>query len=155
MGIFQQRNVPVDQTVQLNSIDVISAHVEILRGESLPDAEFTPSTDLEKRVAYTRVASGVMQGLVLSKPNPIYPETAKRNRVSGTVVIKAVIGSDGRIHQMKLVQVPDPDLAIAAVAAVRQWTYKPYTLNGVPVDVETQITVNFNIGPSSTFTLGR
>jgi protein TonB len=48
---------------------------------------------------------------------------------------------------MKLISTPDPDLAIAALAAVRQWTYKPYLLNGEPTELQTTITVNFNFGP--------
>lgn len=57
----------------------------------------------------------------------------------------ARIGRDGRIHALKVISSPDADLAIASLAAVRQWTYKPYLFNGMPVDVNTLITVNFDI----------
>jgi TonB family protein len=65
--------------------------------------------------------------------------------VSGTVRLGAIIGSDGKIRSLKFASIPDADLGIAAVAAVRHWRYQPYLLNGVPVDVQTEITVNFEI----------
>jgi TonB family protein len=88
-----------------------------------------------------------MAGLKTSGVNPHYPETSRRNHVSGSVILRARIGSDGDIHSLKVISTPDADLAIASLAAVRQWTYKPYLLNGEPVDVDTQITVNFFFGP--------
>jgi TonB family protein len=69
------------------------------------------------------------------------------NHTSGRVILQARIGSDGHVHGLKVISTPDADLAIASLAAVRQWTYKPYLLNGEPVDVNTQITVNFSFGP--------
>lgn len=148
IGMFQQRDVPIDQSITVNSINAISTHIEVLRGESMPDAEFQPSADLEDVTRnFAQVPSGVIAGRILNKIPPIYPERAKANRATGSVVMHATIGTDGHIHALKLISVPDPDLAIAAVSAVRQWTYRPYTLNGVPVGVSTTITVNFNMSP--------
>jgi TonB family protein len=148
IGKFQQRMVSTSETVSVNSVDAISAHIDTLRTQPLSDNELAPSTDLEKEDSNpTKVASGVMAGLILSQAKPIYPERAKANHATGSVLMRARIGKDGHIHTLKLVSVPDPDLAIAAIAAVRQWTYKPYTLNGEPVEVDTTITVNFNIAP--------
>lgn len=59
---------------------------------------------------------------------------------------KAHIGQDGHIHSLKLVKLVDSDLAIAALTAVRNWTYKPYLPNGKAVEVDATITVNFNFG---------
>jgi TonB family protein len=148
VGTFQQRSVVVDQTTVQNSITEISAHLDTLQSIVPDEGNFAPSADLEEvRPDQVSVASGVMAGLKISGVNPFYPEASRRNHVSGSVILRARIGSDGRIHSLKVISTPAADLAIASLAAVRQWTYKPYLLNGEPVDVDTQITVNFAFGP--------
>jgi outer membrane biosynthesis protein TonB len=59
--------------------------------------------------------------------------------------LRAIIGRDGHVHGLRPVSSPGPDLTISAIAAVRQWTYKPYLLNGEPTEVDTTITVNYNL----------
>jgi protein TonB len=59
--------------------------------------------------------------------------------------LRALIGRDGHIYDLRPVTAPDTALAGAALLAVRQWTYKPYLLNGLPTEVDTTITVNFNL----------
>ena len=147
VGKFLERNVAIDQTTSFSSVNAITAHVEGLQTMPLNDDDFVPPTEFEKTSAkVTKVSSGVISGLAISKTPPIYPVHAKEMRVTGSVVMAARIGRDGRIHSLKLMSVPDPDLAIAALTAVRQWVYKPYLLNGEPVDVDTMITVNFAMG---------
>ena len=73
---------------------------------------------------------------------PSYPTLAKSARVQGEVVLSAVIDVNGAIQNLQLVS-GHPMLVPAAIAAVRQWRYKPYLLNGQPVEVETTITVIF------------
>ncbi len=89
-----------------------------------------------------RVSAGVSQGLLLHSVAPAYPPAARQNHVQGRVILKAVIGTDGAVHDLDVIS-GDTDLATAAVAAVKQWRYRPYKLNGNPVEIETQITVNF------------
>jgi TonB family protein len=72
------------------------------------------------------VAPLVMQGRILTKVPPNYPENAKRSHVSGTVLLDALIGRDGRVHRLKIIKSPDPDLTIAASIAVEQWKYTRY-----------------------------
>ncbi|HUQ49306.1 MAG TPA: energy transducer TonB [Terriglobales bacterium] len=96
-------------------------------------------------VTKARVSSGVMQGLAISQPKPVYPPIAKNARISGSVVLQATISKNGNIENLRLVN-GHPMLVPAAMDAVKQWRYKPYLLNGDPVEVETQITVNFSIG---------
>ena len=91
-----------------------------------------------------RVASGVSQGLVVHRVQPLYPPEARRARVQGTVVMQAVIGKDGTIKDLRVVT-GDPMLDDAALDAVRQWQYRPYILNGDPVEVDTQIEVHFTL----------
>ena len=91
-----------------------------------------------------RVSAGVTSGLLVRKVNPVYPPLARQARISGTVVLRAVISKDGSIENLSLVS-GHPMLAPAAIDAVKQWKYKPYLLNGEPVEVETQVQVNFTL----------
>ncbi|HZW79798.1 MAG TPA: TonB family protein [Candidatus Deferrimicrobiaceae bacterium] len=91
-----------------------------------------------------RVSAGVTSGLLIRKVNPSYPPLARQARISGTVVLRAVISKDGSIENLSLVS-GHPMLAPAAIEAVKQWKYKPYLLNGEPVEVDTEIQVNFTL----------
>jgi periplasmic protein TonB len=91
-----------------------------------------------------RVSQGVTAGLVLHKVQPAYPPLARTARVQGSVVLAAVIGKDGAIQNLHVIS-GHPLLTQAALDAVRQWRYKPYILNGEPVEVDTQVTVNFTL----------
>lgn len=92
----------------------------------------------------TRV-SHIDEGLLIRKVEPVYPHIAKIAHLQGTVYLHAVIGRDGSIQQLQAVSGP-PMLLQAALDAVKQWRYRPYILNGEPVEVETQITVVFRLG---------
>jgi periplasmic protein TonB len=91
-----------------------------------------------------RVSAGVTSGLLIRKVNPNYPPLARQARISGTVVLHAVISKDGSIENLSLVS-GHPMLAPAAIDAVKQWKYKPYLLNGEPVEVDTEVQVNFTL----------
>jgi periplasmic protein TonB len=91
-----------------------------------------------------RVSQGVTQGLLIRKIQPNYPPLARQARIQGSVLLQAVISKDGAIENLRLIS-GHPMLAPAALEAVKQWRYKPYILNGEPVEVETQITVNFTL----------
>jgi TonB family protein len=81
---------------------------------------------------------------ILHKVVPVYPEDAKKDRVSGSVVLAATIGKDGAVEQLHVVSGPEA-LQQSAMDAVRQWTYQPYLLNGDPIEVETTITVIYTL----------
>jgi periplasmic protein TonB len=91
-----------------------------------------------------RVSQGVTQGLLVRRVQPMYPPLARQARIQGTVVLQAEISKEGTIQNLRLIS-GHPMLAPAAIEAVKQWRYKPYFLNGEPVEVETQITVNFSL----------
>jgi protein TonB len=91
-----------------------------------------------------RVSQGVTQGLVLHKVQPNYPPLARQARIQGSVVLQAEISKNGDIQNLRLIS-GHPMLGPAAIDAVKQWKYKPYILNGEPVEVETTITVNFTL----------
>ncbi|HTZ82093.1 MAG TPA: energy transducer TonB [Candidatus Acidoferrales bacterium] len=91
-----------------------------------------------------RISQGVTKGLLIHKEEPQYPSIARAARVQGEVVLSAVISTSGQIENLQLIS-GHPMLVPAALAAVRQWRYKPYLLNGQPVEVETTITVIFSL----------
>lgn len=91
-----------------------------------------------------RVSQGVSEGLLLHKVMPQYPPLARQARIQGKVVLQAVISKDGTIQNLQVVS-GHPMLTAAAINAVKQWKYKPYVLNGQPVEVETNITVDFTM----------
>jgi protein TonB len=91
-----------------------------------------------------RMSQGVTKGLLTYRIEPTYPTVAREARIHGEVVLTAIIDKDGNIENLQLVS-GHPMLAPAAINAVKQWRYKPYLLNGQPVEVETTITVNFEL----------
>jgi protein TonB len=91
-----------------------------------------------------RVSQGVSEGNLISQIKPPYPPMAKMARVQGAVVLQAVISKSGNIENLRVVS-GHPMLVQSALDAVRQWRYRPYLLNGEPVEVETQITLNFSL----------
>jgi protein TonB len=91
-----------------------------------------------------RVSQGVSTSLLIKKVAPQYPDDAKQARIQGSVVLQALIDKNGDVADLALVS-GHPMLAPAAIKAVKQWKYKPYLLNGQPVNVETQIVVRFSL----------
>lgn len=91
-----------------------------------------------------RVGGNVQAANLVRKVTPVYPPLAKQARVQGTVRFTAIIGRDGAIQNLQLVS-GHPLLVPAATEAVKQWVYRPTMLNGEPVEVITQIDVNFTL----------
>jgi protein TonB len=91
-----------------------------------------------------RVGGNVIAANLIRKVTPVYPPLAKQARVQGTVKFSAIIGKDGTIQNLQLVS-GHPLLVPSATEAVKQWVYKPTLLNGEPVEVITQIDVNFTL----------
>jgi TonB family protein len=93
-----------------------------------------------------RVSSSVSQGLLLTKVQPQYPQDAKDQHIQGVVVLKVIVDKEGNVSNIQLIS-GHPQLAPAALEAVKQWKYRPYLLNGNPVEVDTQVQVNFTLMP--------
>src|SRR5215472_8174360 len=90
------------------------------------------------------IGGNVQQAKLVRQPKPVYPALAKQARTSGVVHLAAVISSNGTIQDLKLIS-GHPLLVQAAMEAVKQWVYQPTLLNGEPVEVQTQIDVNFTL----------
>ncbi len=106
---------------------------------SVPVLAKTPEPPKRMRIASRVVAANLIHDVA-----PVYPPEAGRARIEGTVVLLAVIGRDGTVRDVQ-VKSGSPLLAQAAMDAVKQWRYRPYFLNGEPVEVDSQITITFNL----------
>lgn len=143
---FQAKSVDLEVRIMMAGHPVLQATITDLRATPV-DANLAPSPDASAFTPPIRVGSGVVAGNKIGGPQPIYPLEAKMKHISGTVLLHAFIGPDGKIHTLEPIWSPDSSLAKAATDAVQKWTYKPYLLDGKPVDVETTITINFNFAP--------
>ena len=88
--------------------------------------------------------SAMMAGYLVHRVEPLYPPLARAARIQGSVELQAVISKDGHVEKLQVLR-GHPMLVKAAVDAVQQWRYRPYILNGEPVEVETHVTVNFSL----------
>ena len=92
-----------------------------------------------------RVSPGVLQGLLVDHPTPVYPPDAKGNHIQGKVVLALTIDKTGATRDIRVLTSPDQALTDSAVAAVGRWHYRPYQLNGSPVEVQSTVEVNFKL----------
>lgn len=115
-------------------------------GAAAPPPNFVPTEEagLRPTLQTLNISQGVSQGLLIKKIAPVYPASAIRMRVEGTVELMATISKTGEITHIKVVS-GHSQLTKAAVDAVKQWKYRPYLLNGEPVEIQTQITINFKL----------
>jgi peptidyl-prolyl cis-trans isomerase A (cyclophilin A) len=122
----------------------------VQEGQPLPSAlnaaaPQTVSRDATKPAMRINVTSGEAISMLLKKTPPSYPKEAKDSRISGTVELRVLIGTDGRVAELNFVKGPD-ELRDAALTAVKSWEFKPFLINGEPVEVNTTINVVFNLG---------
>jgi len=96
----------------------------------------------------TLTAEQYQAEFLIAHAQPDFPSEAKAKGIEGTVTLDAVVGNDGIIQSLS-VQSGDPLLAASALEAVRHWTYRPLKVNGVPVEVATEIDVNFTCPQTS------
>ena len=108
---------------------------------SVPPAAPRAPVDGTKRIT---IGGNVQQVKLIYQPKPIYPSEAKQARIQGVVRFRAIIGADGKINDLTVMD-GHPLLVPAALAAVKEWIYEPTLLNGEPVEVQTQIDVNFTL----------
>ncbi len=124
-------------------IGVATATSAVGLGIGVGQESSADSKALSKSVPAT-VSAEKMAGNLISKVSPVYPPDAKKARIQGKVLLKAVIGKDGHVEHLDVVSGPS-ELQQSSVDAVRQWVYKPYLLNGDPIEVETTISVIYTL----------
>jgi TonB family protein len=145
-GRYLARQVVVTEGKQ----KLFTASVETVESLNTADAMFSPPADatLEQRAESPHGDSqgDVTTGSLVKKTQPVYPLASKMAREQGVVVLGAVIGADGKIHDLEVLASPSPLLAESAVDSVKKWEYKPYMLNGQAVEVETIVNVTYSFG---------
>jgi protein TonB len=100
-------------------------------------------------VGKVELAPGEVEGSLLHSAEPEYPEAARLRRIQGPVVLEVRIGRDGAIQNVKWVSGPQL-LANAALAAVKQWQFRPHLVQGQPVEMQTKVTLNFRLPRADT-----
>jgi TonB family protein len=113
-------------------------------GEATKAAENATSSIPPKRI---RISQMVLDGYISEKPIPPYPDEARKNRIQGLVRLHVLISGTGRLEKADVLE-GDPVLSRAALDGVRYWRFRPYLLNGEPVEVDSQITIDFKLSKS-------
>ncbi|MBV9761718.1 MAG: TonB family protein [Acidobacteriaceae bacterium] len=111
-------------------------------GESVAD-KVVNTTEQKQKVI--RVGGEVEESNLTTKVQPVYPAAAKAARVQGSVHIEATISKDGVPIELRVLSSPSDDLSQSAVEAVRQWRYRPTLLNGAPIEVVTEVLINYTL----------
>jgi TonB family protein len=142
----QNHFLPEDILFLEGTRKILSATIDKITKLDPGEPALTPSVGVHVAKQDKAVlAAGISTGMLIKKVVPVYPEDAQRARISGRVILKALIGRDGRIHDLQVISAPLPSLAGSALWAVSRWEYTPYLLNGEPVEVETTINVIFSL----------
>jgi len=147
--VFQPRSAP-HVAVAIHSEEVPPPSIPATAGCSqncsapLWPSEHTSTSAVRLAPTPRPVISHLEEGQIQNRVQPIYPQLAKVARVEGDVVLSAVIATNGAIQQLQVVSGPAL-LQDAALQAVRQWRFRPYILNGKPIEIETRITVRFRL----------
>jgi protein TonB len=155
-GSSQPKNIPTTDnstspqaahsTVQTASVDVPAPDLsEAMAGASaapVPQSVVNPQPMFP--FVAVPVSQGVTGGRLTHKVEPVYPSEARLQRVEGPVVLDVLVGEDGNVHGVEVTS-GQPLLAKAAASAVRQWRYQPFQLNGRPVAIHNQVTIQFKL----------
>src|SRR6266576_2907421 len=136
----------LSMTVKLY-IGALNETVDV-KTEGSPKASASTETTGAPKAIRVRIGGNVEAAKLITKVQPIYPESAKAAGAQGSVLLHAVVSKDGRPYSLQVLHSQvNPDLARAAVEAVSQWRYEPTLLNGEPVEIDTTIQVNFKLLP--------
>jgi TonB family protein len=128
-------------------VGAVTEHVTVVPDSTTKPAPAETTSGKPSRLS---IGGQVQAAKIVTRVQPIYPESARSAGISGTVVLHAVIGMDGKPLSLRVKNSQiDPDLARSAVEAVSQWRYTPTLLNGEPIEVDTTITVNYSLDPSN------
>jgi periplasmic protein TonB len=141
VAVFKEAELPPDV---INNAGVTGGVFGGIPGQGMVAAMAPPPP---KPTAPTRVKQGgnVTAASIINQTRPLYPPLARQARIQGNVVLHAIIDKDGKVAQLEVIS-GHPLLVQSALDAVKQWRYKPTTLNGDPVEVDTTITVTFTMG---------
>jgi TonB family protein len=114
-------------------------------GKPCEDSQANAAGAALQAAATIKVSSGVAEGLKIHDVSPIYLVTARKYRIQGDLLLRAVIDKNGDVSRVCIIQALGAGLDDSAVGAVRQWKYRPYTFNGEPIEVTTAVKVQFSM----------
>jgi TonB family protein len=141
---FQGLNLSRLLVERVDDRDLLTAKITAVSGLDAGDAALIPPADAKPdEIVRHGIPAKLMLGLRTGGVLPEYPEKAKADHLTGRVMMEAVIGKDGRIHNLEVLSSPGPVLSESASKAVGKWEYKPYLLHGEPVEVRTTVYVNY------------
>lgn len=150
---MQDLYIPRKIAVRIGKQTVLSASVESIDNIAATDPAFDHPADADSvrhsaqyEVDASAPPGNITKGKLVKKTFPDYPPLAKSQHIQGTVILGATIGADGKIHNLEILAAPSRLLADSAVDCVSRWEYKPYLLNGEPLEVETTIKVIYTLG---------
>lgn len=131
----------------LKTAERVKPPEEALAHPPQPDSEKgTPQTPGgDTKVHRVRVGGQVQSARLIYQEHPIYPPLARAARIQGVVRMEAIIGKDGTVQDIKVIS-GQPFLIESALEAVSRWRYQPTLLSGEPVEVATEVDINFTLG---------
>ena len=140
--------LPKEISVAFRQRTALKATVELVDGIAASAPELAPPAGLMpiKRPERVTLGPGDSQVHLAKSARVNYPEWDKSMRNQGTVVLSGVIGKDGKVHNIEILSGLSKSLNKSAIDSVEQWQYKPYLLDGVPVEVDTTVNVVFSLG---------
>ena len=141
-SLVQSHVLPKQVDLYENGKKTLSAQVGEITGISASEEALVPPPG-EVKEGSNSISLDSEKVAEISHPRvqPVYPIDAKREHITGTVKMKAIIGKDGGIHDLQVISAPWPSLVESAISAVSRWRYKPYLVKGDPVEVNTEINV--------------
>jgi TonB family protein len=144
-GVFLAREL----TIFDGQRHVLTATVDEISGIAANSTELVPRSDVAPapEIAKVQISSELAGKNLIKQERPTYPQEAKSAHIQGKVELRALIGTDGHVHELSVIDGPSSSLIRSAMWAVSQWEYKPYLLNGEPVEVDTTIHLIYNLGP--------
>jgi TonB family protein len=141
----------LEETITVTDRSVPAAQPDPVAAQKLEEARrrFAEFAQRERArcaagVAHVLVGGNILAPRKLLDVRPVYPGPLREANVGGTVTMRALIGIDGMVREVRSVQGPHPDLEAAAVDAVHQWQFSTTLLNCEPIEVDMNVTVNFN-----------
>jgi protein TonB len=141
VAVFKEAELPPDVIKTADTGGVFGG----IPGQGLTGGPALPPPPKPVTPARIKQGGNVTAASIINQTRPTYPPLARQARIQGNVVLHAIIDKEGRVAQLEVVS-GHPLLVQAALDAVKQWRYKPTTLNGDAVEVDTTITVTFTMG---------
>ena len=146
VGKTQGRYLPLGVAIAEGPRSILTAKVDSATPLYSEDPALTPDPNALKSEAMpVALPQSVLTGSLIKKQMPVYPGEAKAARQQGIVVLAAIVGIDGHVHDIQVIESPSKAFTASATEAASHWEYKPYTLDGKLVEVETTITVEYSM----------